>query len=106
MLADQLEKLRDELDELQDEFEKLSDDDDDLDDDDDDLDDDVCCDCERRKELRNYFAAHALQGIIAKSPYTEAAFGTSEFAAQLHAIGGRVRGAYDYADAMLEVSGQ
>lgn len=46
--------------------------------------------------LRDYFAAMALQAIVAKAPFTSDQSDIPETMA-------RARGAYDYADAMLRV---
>lgn len=46
--------------------------------------------------LRDYFAGMALQAIIAKAPFEQGPVGVDESDRM------RARGAYDYADAMLE----
>lgn len=49
--------------------------------------------------LRDYFAAKALVGIIAKSPYKSGTLREMKASGDLEA---RAAAAYDYADAMLE----
>lgn len=46
--------------------------------------------------IRDYFAGMALQAIIAKAPFEQGPVGVDESDRM------RARGAYDYADAMLE----
>lgn len=48
--------------------------------------------------LRDYFAAQALAGIIAKSPYKSGTFSEMKASGDIEA---RTAAAYDYADAMI-----
>lgn len=58
--------------------------------------------------LRDYFAAQALQAIIAKAPFGDSLHGSAEQvrAAHVRLMQSRAALAYDYADAMLKSRGE